>query len=907
MNDTNENASTLERNQNKSGSYKPGTSKELFISDDEKDSVVDMGVADGALSLILDMLSDISSNRGAYVLREAYSNAYDAVRATGDMSNRIDITIPSADMSAGSLASKLSDGDTAQVATVVVEDHGIGMSEDDTRSSFVQYGGSKKRSSVASIGSQALGSKAPLAVTDTFEVVSRKNGVETSAVISKSGDKSFARIVSQPTEEGNGTKVIIPVSDMLVVGQMQDCARKLARWNIDANLFINGEHADGIDPDGYTFFGNVCAGNDESGNPVSFDVYHDESNVCRCLDSNYSSPTFEVIIGGYPYELTSHSGYRSSSNRYVVVGAPGYLNFTPSRDDIRDDDAAQRFYDGVLDGMREHGFSEYINNSIVGKDVMSAFSFIRLASTIGDVKDGVRNVSFDYGSGDVPADAFVFDGHDISHIYSNSTSGSSDVIRREFVDVSRYHETKSRNFWRCNGSTHRSSYDGSDSRLCQQISKSNVSDAVSDASANGSLVSISNMLFDSDRCRNTYACVVTGCDMSDVSELVGVFNHAETEIVGCEPPADTMVHMFLTDDSTFTPDSFESDVSSKLLCSPIVVMSYRELVDKAIARRKASRASRSSYVKRSDTACRLYSFDFSYGANGSVTGGSTYESQIPLSDVSDDVAKDNLFVFLGNSSCEDPDMFVRLAYAVARRKELGYTANGVVIVCSPLKREVEYLVGMGVRVLCDMRRTQGKSQPSINDTCDLFSVRNKYDYNGKFCGQSITISTKLLLTDDEVTGKYVSAFGVANRLRTICDDEDVLSALYDDGRLDGTPLGDAMDTADSITADGVNAIYAMCHGDVSVSDDGDDRFPLAEYSEECATIDKAIGILSASGLTMLYRSNSGNGYAYDEEFGKLNQDVAKCIRKQTLDMSMDVLELAGAAVTKEGVRQPEAA
>ena len=370
---------TITRDQNKLAGGVSSDTVTLFDSGEHGDRER-VGVAAGAEQLIFGMLSDLSMNRGAYVLREAYSNAYDATKATGSMDGEIDITIPTTITTNGN-ASNI--GITAKLAgqhafsgrhaIVRVSDNGIGMSERDIRRYFLQYGGSKKRDDVNAIGSKGLGAKAPLSVSDVFEVRSRKDGIETTASIAREGGACYANVTTRKTNRGNGTDVLIPVSDADVLAQMSECASTLANSNIDANLVVNGKHAERItegDNPVMQHVGRVSIGTDEHGDPIMSDVFWCTGKPVYFRSYNiYPSRhngDINVIVGGYPYSLSNAvrgrgAGTDDLTNRgWYVTCDPGYLNFTPSRDAIKSDAHAKAVLDNITAAINGLDMSDYL-------------------------------------------------------------------------------------------------------------------------------------------------------------------------------------------------------------------------------------------------------------------------------------------------------------------------------------------------------------------------------------------------------------------------------------------------------------------------------------------------------------------------------------------------------------------
>lgn len=376
----------IKRNANVANLNSGITEETLFFagSDENEDFVMD--ISQENTSAILNELTDLSSNPGAYAIREAYSNAYDAVAATGDMSRPIEVTVPGTDeFREESLAYKLhiSECPLDLIRYATVTDHGIGMTTEDLRKFFTQYGGTKKQGQ-GLIGSKGLGSKAPLACADFFDVVTVKDGIRSVAHLWRGNGRNYAKIVKvESTTKPNGTTIRIPIVDPKIAAEMHECMTGIAQWNLDANLTYNGEKVttclnDGINKDGtrgYVFLGNVKIGVDEDGNDVrvrmwqSIDSFPQRLKSYQGYDSLRWNLNVDLNLCGVRYSLVGGSSYRSSIKMppdIIVAGDPGYLNFTPSRDEVKDDDAKQAFLDALSE--TEYDADAVINSIFKGHD-----------------------------------------------------------------------------------------------------------------------------------------------------------------------------------------------------------------------------------------------------------------------------------------------------------------------------------------------------------------------------------------------------------------------------------------------------------------------------------------------------------------------------------------------------------
>lgn len=135
------------------------------------------------------------------VLREIGANAYDANRAAGKGDEPIRVFMP-----------------TRLQPVLKVRDNGIGMSHEFVMENYTTYGESTKDDSNDAIGGFGLGCKSPFAITDTFTVISRYEGMQRSytAVIGANGEPDINLLAEQETDECNGVEVIIPCSSDMV-------------------------------------------------------------------------------------------------------------------------------------------------------------------------------------------------------------------------------------------------------------------------------------------------------------------------------------------------------------------------------------------------------------------------------------------------------------------------------------------------------------------------------------------------------------------------------------------------------------------------------------------------------------------------------------------------------------------
>ena len=352
--------------QNRSERNSQYETEEMFNArPQEADGRFDIGIAADHAGAIFQELADLSSNRGAYVVRELVSNAYDATVAAGDTSLPIEIEFmrPQRGKSSDGISYRIAELRRADdmMTKFRITDHGVGMSREDIEY-FYQYGGSDKVGT-SSIGSKGLGAKSPLAVASSFKIVTRHDGVETHAIVSRGADKDYGEVLlSRPCPvDDTGTTIEFDVSDRPTLEQMSACVSGIVSYNIDMNLVVNGRNVSSLSDirSSYVLLGNVTIGTDESGREIAprvwqhVDAFPYTFGRHRSYSADGPDGSVCLDIAGYLYELVEpwHHGNTAmvfspksdaSNDRtpsFVVEFVPGLVNFTISRDEIKVDDA----------------------------------------------------------------------------------------------------------------------------------------------------------------------------------------------------------------------------------------------------------------------------------------------------------------------------------------------------------------------------------------------------------------------------------------------------------------------------------------------------------------------------------------------------------------------------------------
>lgn len=155
------------------------------------------GISGANQTHIMRILRDqLYTDRVLAVLREYASNAWDANRSAGRGDEPIDVELPN-----------------ELQPTLVIRDHGPGLSPDDVVNVYTQYGASTKRDSNDVVGMLGIGSKAAFSYVTSFTVTSRHAGRK--RVYNATLDETDAGVMQllheEPCDDSTGVEVRVPV------------------------------------------------------------------------------------------------------------------------------------------------------------------------------------------------------------------------------------------------------------------------------------------------------------------------------------------------------------------------------------------------------------------------------------------------------------------------------------------------------------------------------------------------------------------------------------------------------------------------------------------------------------------------------------------------------------------------
>lgn len=318
---------------------------------------LNMGViADGRMFKLL--LNNLYSQPIAAVLRELSCNAIDAHVSVGNP-NPFHIQLP-----------------TLLDSNFIIRDFGPGLNEEEINRYLNTLFSSSKTTSNDFIGSFGLGSKVAFSLVSSFNIESYKNGIKYTCLWYEKDCGTPTLIVTDrsPTEEPNGLKFIVPLSDPNNTNKYPEAFLKTAKETlfnlpIKPKYFYDINHLDSEYEVEYSF--------------VLFEQYP-EYNV-----SLFASPTqndkkfLHVNIGGIVYKssvLLSAETYQyilGYPNKILVVDVPiGELTLPMNREEIEntsqnlsniakywnsdiENSILKSYYDNIIEIIESKDFTYY--------------------------------------------------------------------------------------------------------------------------------------------------------------------------------------------------------------------------------------------------------------------------------------------------------------------------------------------------------------------------------------------------------------------------------------------------------------------------------------------------------------------------------------------------------------------
>ena len=229
-----------------------------------------MSISAEGVAHIMQLLTNLYKDPELAVIREYYTNALDS-HIEAKQSKPVEITLPD-----------------AYNPVFVIKDFGIGMSEASLREIYAKYGASTKRQTNDQVGAFGLGCKSALTITTQFTLVAVKDGMKSTAIISRTseGINTVDIPVVVETEEENGVTVSIPIPNYRSFNQK---AEHFFRFSKPELLTVQDRNIEFILKD----YKEVPL------EDMDFSIHFDQES-----NNYWASPSY-VLVGNVPYELTS--------------------------------------------------------------------------------------------------------------------------------------------------------------------------------------------------------------------------------------------------------------------------------------------------------------------------------------------------------------------------------------------------------------------------------------------------------------------------------------------------------------------------------------------------------------------------------------------------------------------------
>lgn len=261
--------------------------------------------------------STLYSNKKLAVIREILCNAWDAHIEAGLVDMPIEVTL------------------TAEV--LIIRDFGTGLSKLHILKNYTTYGGTTKVANENVTGGFGLGSKAPFAYVDHFEVTSFHQGTMTIYNLSLSnaqvgGKPSVMPLMDVPTDE-SGIQVKLHLKDAEDQDGFERIIRRVAA-NGEMQVKLNGELLPTV-PFSSAPHGFIILPSSQAGGTSNNRVYVRYGHVIYPLDSEPAIA--ELMATARTFLATiSEKALSGFNEKWAVVlqAPPGSISVTPSRESL---------------------------------------------------------------------------------------------------------------------------------------------------------------------------------------------------------------------------------------------------------------------------------------------------------------------------------------------------------------------------------------------------------------------------------------------------------------------------------------------------------------------------------------------------------------------------------------------
>lgn len=301
-----------------------------------------------AMGKIMSKLTDLYNNPIQATVREIVSNALDATDVLlreGKKVKPVEIHSPS----------QLN-------PYFVVRDHGVGMTPEIIEKVLAEYGASTKELDVTQTGEHGLGAKAPLSYVDEFFIETTRDGITSKVSVSRNDDGPLTRILStMKTDEPSGTTVRVPISSysFSTREKFEEAIENYRHYTftMGQSISIDGVEQN-INPKYHLY--DVITLDEETQRKgrvwINLEVMNDYLTMIKkdssLTDSNFYK-NIDYVLSGYVYKSPYNKKWRNTDSLFLIELSPKILNFSPSRDDIIDDQKYETFEETIVRQLRQ--------------------------------------------------------------------------------------------------------------------------------------------------------------------------------------------------------------------------------------------------------------------------------------------------------------------------------------------------------------------------------------------------------------------------------------------------------------------------------------------------------------------------------------------------------------------------
>lgn len=335
------------------------TDNTTTIGNVNTDDSVDMKITDSAMAHITKLLKNLYNDPMLATFREYTANALDAHTAAGN-TDPIELYLP-----------------TYDTPVFTVKDYGVGMSTDNLRKIYSQFGESTKNQANNEIGGFGLGCKSGLAIASQFTVISTQDGVRSTAIVSNNEDglAKLSIVDVRMTSEPDGTSVAVPINN---VTSFRDKAKTYFPFFVEGTV---KDYENGI-PEHFTkkYAGDLIS---------TFESAEQDTTVYTYLniyDPWINSSGVILLMGGIPYTISQDDMKKNLTgsaldfltlfrdNLLMVIDAPiGSVKLSPSREGIQFNANTKDFFQEMF----TEAASNFITEALEGIESADSFENAR--------------------------------------------------------------------------------------------------------------------------------------------------------------------------------------------------------------------------------------------------------------------------------------------------------------------------------------------------------------------------------------------------------------------------------------------------------------------------------------------------------------------------------------------------